>query len=85
MVHVLSEHLSPVEEAAGNKKTEGCNDLANYSTPSVLGMAFYICLNAVSATDRGNIERRRRGGRTPDEFQGMWAVTEKGVCGTSVS
>jgi len=33
MVHFFSEHLSPVEEAAGNKKTEGRNDLANYSLP----------------------------------------------------
>jgi hypothetical protein len=32
MVHVFSEHLSPVEESAGNKKTEGRNDLANYSS-----------------------------------------------------
>jgi hypothetical protein len=31
MVHVFSEHLSPVEESAGNKKTEGRNDLANYN------------------------------------------------------
>jgi hypothetical protein len=31
MVHVFSEHLSPVEESAGNKKTEGRNDLANHT------------------------------------------------------
>jgi hypothetical protein len=31
MLHVFSEHLSPVEESAGNKKTEGRNDLANYN------------------------------------------------------
>jgi radical SAM superfamily enzyme YgiQ (UPF0313 family) len=41
MVHVFSEHLSPVEESAGNKKTEGRNDLANYNrqrgTKVVLG------------------------------------------------
>src|SRR5580700_1777376 len=32
MVHVFSEHLSPVEESAGNNTTEGRNDLANSST-----------------------------------------------------
>jgi hypothetical protein len=32
MVHVFSDNLSPIEESAGNKKTEGRNDLANYNT-----------------------------------------------------
>ena|SRR5207302_6892261 len=50
MVHVFSEHLSPVEESAGNKKTEGRNDLANYrakrldSILNVLVEPFKLCI-----------------------------------------